>query len=126
MVQAQQFVDLDQSPELMANVAAIGGEPRARHLYVQDGANADVLAAWRDALDEHAWVLSREEAIAAGWFGDHVPDRIRPRIGDVVAAARGTSVLVRRTAEPLESALVGQHGSLTSAEQLVPLRMAYG
>jgi hypothetical protein len=31
---------------------------------------------------------------------------------------------VRRAAEPLESSLAGQHGSLTSGEQLVPLLLA--
>jgi hypothetical protein len=34
--------------------------------------------------------------------------------------------MVRRTVEPLESALVGHHGSLTTAEQRVPLLLAYG
>jgi hypothetical protein len=51
---------------------------------------------------------------------------VRPRIGDVVAAARGDAAIVRRTAEPVESSLVGQHGSLTQAEQRVPLLLAVG
>jgi hypothetical protein len=71
-------------------------------------------------------VVSREEAIAAGWFGTRVADDVRPRIGDVVAAARDTASMVRRTVEPLESSLIGHHGSLTTAEQLVPLLLAYG
>ena len=73
-----------------------------------------------------AWVLGRDEAIAAGWFGPTVTDAARERIGDVVAALRGTSGVVRRTAEPVESSLRGHHGSLTSAEQLVPLLLARG
>jgi hypothetical protein len=28
--------------------------------------------------------------------------------------------------EPLESSLIGHHGSMSTAEQLVPLRLAYG
>ncbi|KDF02281.1 phosphodiesterase [Mycolicibacterium aromaticivorans JS19b1 = JCM 16368] len=119
-------VDLDTAADLLDGVAAIGGEARARHIYVRDGACADVLATWRGTLAEHAWVVSREEAITAGWFGDVVDDRARARIGDVVAATRDRAALVRRTAEPLESALIGQHGSLTSAEQRVPLLLAYG
>ena len=39
---------------------------------------------------------------------------------------RGSAAMVRRTVEPLESALVGHHGSLTTAEQRVPLLLAYG
>ena len=85
-----------------------------------------MLAVWRDTLAERAWVVSRDEAIAAGWFGDRVSDEVRPRIGDVVAAARGSAVLVRRKVEPLESSLIGHHGSLTPAEQRVPLLLAYG
>ena len=75
---------------LMDGVEAIGGEPRARHVYVADGAADAVLAAWRETLAQRAWVVSRDEAIAAGWFGDRVGDDARFRIGDVVAAARGT------------------------------------
>ena len=69
--------------------------------------------------------MSRDEAISAGWFGVEVADTVRPRIGDVVAAARGSAAMVRRSVEPGESALVGQHGSLTAAEQLVPLLVAH-
>jgi len=65
-------------------------------------------------------------AIAAGWFGPTVGDAVRPRIGDVVAAASGTTALVLLRSEPVESAFVGQHGSLTPAEQRVPLLLASG
>jgi len=71
-------------------------------------------------------VVSREEAIAAGWFGQRVSDYVRPAIGDVVAAARGSAGGLRRTVEPLESAFIGHHGSLTPAEQIVPLLLARG
>jgi predicted AlkP superfamily pyrophosphatase or phosphodiesterase len=124
-VDASDIVDADQCDALREGVAAIGGEPRARHVYVADGALDPVLAAWRETLGERAWVVSGEEAIAAGWFGERVTDDVRPRIGDVIAAARGSAAVVRRTVEPLESSLVGHHGSLTSAEQRVPLLLAY-
>jgi len=119
-------VDVDGSPTLTDGVDDIGGEARARHVYVMDGAADDVLAAWRAELADHAWVVTRDEAIDAGWFGPRVADDVRPRIGDVVAAARGSAAIVRRTIEPIESALVGQHGSLTTAEQRIPLLIGYG
>ncbi len=125
-IDAAEAVDIDASEPLMDGVKAIGGEPRARHVYVADGAADAVLAVWREMLAQHAWVASRDEAIAAGWFGDRVGDDARFRIGDVVAAARGSAGMMRRTAEPLLSALIGQHGSLTDAEQRVPLLLAYG
>ena len=125
-VDPSDVVDVDDRSPLLDGVQAIGGEPRARHLYVTDGAADGVLAAWRETLAERAWVVSGEEAIAAGWFGERVADRVRPRIGDVIVAARGAAAVVRRAVEPLESALIGHHGSLTSAEQRVPLLLAYG
>lgn len=124
-VEEADVVDADTVPALGAGVQAIGGEPRARHIYVEPGAQDDVLAAWRATLGGRAWVVSREEAIAAGWFGRRVSDSVGPRIGDVVAAARGSAAVVRRTVEPLESSLIGHHGSLTFAEQTVPLLVAH-
>jgi Type I phosphodiesterase / nucleotide pyrophosphatase len=119
-------VDIDDCAQLLDGVEAVGGEARARHVYVADGAEDSVLAAWRETLADRAWVVSREEAIAAGWFGDRIGDDVRPRIGDVVAAARDCAALVRRTVEPLESSLIGQHGSMSTAEQRVPLLVAHG
>ncbi len=114
-------VDVDALPALTDGVALLGGEARARHVYVRDGAAEDVLAAWRELLAGKAWVLEREEAIAAGWFGPKVADWVRPRIGDVVAAVYGGTALVARAREPRESLLIGMHGSMTPAELFVPL-----
>ena len=128
MVSVESFdiVDIDDCPALLDGVEAIGGEARARYVYVADGAESAVLAAWRETLAGRAWVVSREEAIAAGWFGPRISAEAHRRIGDVVAAARSSAAMVRRTIEPLESSLIGHHGSLTSAEQRVPLLLAQG
>jgi hypothetical protein len=66
------------------------------------------------------WVLPGEEAVAAGWFGPEITDDARSRIGDVVAAAAGPIGVVQREVDPTHALLTGHHGSLTSAEQLVP------
>lgn len=118
-VAAEDRVDADTVPALREGVALLGGEPRARHVYAAAGAAADVLASWRETLGGRAWVASRDEAIAAGWFGP-VDMRWASRIGDVVAAAAGSAAVVATAAEPRESALNGMHGSLTSSDQLVP------
>lgn len=120
----ERTIDMDGDPRLTAGLDAVAGEARARHLYTTAGALADVVAAWREVLGDLAYVVERDEAIAAGWFGDIVRDAVRPRIGDVVVAARGRSAVMRRTAEPHESALPGHHGSFTSAELYVPLVLA--
>jgi hypothetical protein len=126
MVTVSDAIDVDTTPALLDGVDAIGGEARARHVYVRAGARDDVAAAWRATLGDRAWVVTRDEAIAAGWFGPRISDDVRTRIGDVVAAARGAAALLRRTVEPLESGLIGHHGSLTTAEQRVPLLLARG
>jgi hypothetical protein len=46
---------------------------------------------------------------------------LEPRIGDVVAAPAGPWAIVATQAERRESRLIGMHGSLTPADQLVPL-----
>ncbi|MGD9987363.1 alkaline phosphatase family protein [Pseudonocardia sp.] len=123
MVTVERAPDFDSDETLQAGVALLGGDARARHVYTAPGAAADVLAVWTDVLGDDAWVVTRDEAVAAGWFGPLGP-HVAGRIGDVVAAMRGGAALVRSRAEPKLAGLVGQHGSLTSAEQLVPLLVA--
>jgi hypothetical protein len=113
-------VDADHTPALTDGVRQIGGDIRARHVYAEPGAAADVLAAWLDVLGARADVVSRDEAIAAGWFGPLVTDLVRPRIGDVVTASRGGGGVVCSRQEPLESRMVGHHAAYSTAEQLVP------
>jgi hypothetical protein len=112
--------DIDTHHELAENTTAIAGEARVRHIYTERGAAADVRATWQSTLGDRATVVTREEAVDSGWFGSAVPDRHLARIGDVVAAARGTTAMLRTVIEPQESQLVGQHGAWDSAEQLVP------
>lgn len=119
-------VDADETMALTDGVALLGGEARARHVYAEPGAASDVLAAWRETLGERAWVLAREEAVVAGWFGPVVHPGVVGRIGDVVVAMRGTAGVVRGRVESKLSRLVGHHGSLTPEEQLVPLLLAGG
>ncbi|MFH9367562.1 alkaline phosphatase family protein [Streptomyces anulatus] len=117
----QSRIDFDEDWELRAGVALLGGEGRARHVYAVPGAQADVLTVWREVLGEQFWVASRDEAIAAGWFGPTIDERVYGRIGDVVAAAHDDVIITASVNEPHESAMVGVHGSLTPVEQLVPL-----
>lgn len=116
-------VDVDTVPELNAGIAMLGGDARCRYVYTEPGAEADVLAAWRAILGDRAWVASRDEAVAAGWFGPVVP-ALLPRIGDVVAVPFTDLAIVASTREPWLERLIGMHGSLVSAEQLVPLATA--
>jgi hypothetical protein len=114
-------IDVDDDWELSAGVALLGGEGRARHVYAVPGAAADVHAVWSEVLGDRMWVATRDQAIAAGWFGPVVEDRVYQRIGDVVAAACDDIAVVATRTEPKESAMVGLHGSMTPVEQHVPL-----
>ncbi|MFJ1756300.1 alkaline phosphatase family protein [Kitasatospora sp. NPDC088134] len=114
-------IDFDEDWELSAGVALLGGEGRARHVYAHPGAAGDVYAVWSEVLGEQMWVATREQAVAAGWFGPEVDERVLPRIGDVVAAARDDVAIVATRSEPGESQMIGLHGSMTPVEQLVPL-----
>jgi hypothetical protein len=114
-------VDVADVPGLLDGVRMLGGEARARHVYARDGAGEAVLAAWRELLGDRMWVRSRDEAIGEGWFGPKVLDRVRPRIGDVVAAAFGPVGVFQKSVDSFQWGLVGHHGSMTPEEQLVPL-----
>ncbi len=113
-------IDVDEHPELGDGVFLLGGEARFRHLYCRSGAGEDVVAAWRDVVGARADVLSRDEAIELGWFGP-VDPAVRPRLGDVVVASRGSFSVMSSVAFPYETSLIGLHGSLTSAEMLIPV-----
>ena len=112
---------LGEGSPLIERVAQIGGEPRMLHLYTDPGAAGVVAEAWRAAESSHAWILTRDEAVASGLFGE-VDPAVLPRIGDVLIAARGaTAYYDDRDPERTGQQMVGQHGSLTDAERIVPL-----
>ena len=108
------------APDLLAGVRHIAGEPRCLQLHVEPTIDPERVAArWREREGSRAWIATRDEAIAAGWFGE-VDAEVRPRIGDVLIAAR------KRVAYYAEHAdrgrgMVGQHGSVTVEETAVPL-----
>ena len=112
---------LSEDSELVDGVRLIGGEPRMLHLYAEPGAAEAVLGRWRSSESARSWVLSRREAIDAGLFGEVASD-IEFRIGDVIVAARaGVAYYDDRRDDKGAQRMVGQHGSLTDQERVVPL-----
>ncbi|MGI5216012.1 alkaline phosphatase family protein [Plantactinospora sp. CA-290183] len=112
--------DLDTDPRLRAGVRVVAGEARVRYLHTVPGATADVLATWSEVLGTAARVVTRDELVAAGWFGP-VPEAHLRRIGDVAAVCLGTSAVVASVESPIEAGLVALHGSSTSTEMTIPL-----
>jgi hypothetical protein len=122
----EERLDVADVPELMAGVRFLAGEARARHVHARPGAEADVAAVWREILGHRMWVATREEAVAAGWFGPRIAGGVRERIGDVVAAAADSIGVFQREVDPLQSQLACHHGSMTPAEQRVPFLLVRG
>lgn len=119
-VDPAQRIDVDDVPALREGVALVAGEARFRHVYTVEGATDDVAAAWRSVLGHRATVLTRTQAVTAGWFGA-VEARVLERIGDVVVSVDGDCAVERRSVFPVETSLRGLHGALTDDELLIPL-----
>ena len=106
--------------ELLRGVRHVAGEPRCLQLHLEPGESADDHAArWRESEGSRAWIATRAEAVAAGWFGEVAPE-VLPRIGDVLVAARKR---VAYYADPDDRGrkMIGQHGSLSPDELTIPL-----
>lgn len=120
-VPADARFDIDTDARLKAGVRIVAGEPRARYVHTEPGATDDVLATWRAVLGEHALVMSRDEAVAGGWFGPVRPEHLG-RIGDLVTVSLDDTVVLATAHEPAAVArLVGFHGAATPVETAVPL-----
>jgi hypothetical protein len=121
MINVGEKIILGQDNNLMANVTLVGGEPRARHIYVRDGAINETVAIWREFLGDKADVFSRDEIISAGHFGPEVSLDSRERMGDLIAIAKGEMILVDPTRIKEESKMIGHHGGLEAIEVAIPL-----
>ena len=113
-------IEIDEIPALRHHVLNIGGEPRCRFIYTRVGHEQEVAAVWRESLGDYAWIMTRDEAIAAGYFGTTEPV-VADRIGGVIAWAKDAWSLSSMSTDARVSRLRGQHGSLTAPEVEIPL-----
>jgi len=126
MINAEEKIILGRENSLLEGVALIAGEPRARHLYLEDkflegNGPSDVAAKWRETLGDSVEVYTRQGAIDACLFGDFVSNNASDRMGDLIAIARGGVIFVDPARTTQESAMVGHHGGMTDSEKYVPL-----
>ncbi|MFE7604895.1 alkaline phosphatase family protein [Brachybacterium paraconglomeratum] len=124
---AAHTVDLAQEPAILSLVEEVTGEARALALHAVpgDGAAAELAERMRVLMGERALVLTREQVLASGLLGPAataIPEHVRGRIADVLVLARGRWGVddFSRRSETARS-MIGVHGSLTSAEAVVPL-----
>ena len=98
----------------------VGGEPRCLQLYA-DGDASELLANWKSAEGDFAHVVSKQEAIELGWFGEVSPF-VAARIGDVLVSPRKEIAYYDDGEESLQSrGMIGQHGGFSRAETLIPI-----
>lgn len=121
-IPSHSHVLFDTDSTLMEGIRHVAGEPRCLQLYFEPDASparrALTVARWREAESGRAWIATRSEAIAAGWFGE-VRDEVEPRIGDLLIAARRDVAYYQERSRG--RSMVGQHGSWSPAETRVPL-----
>ncbi len=111
----------DRAPELLEGLRFVAGEPRGLQLHFEPDALEAGVDRWRESESSRSWVVTRDEAIEAGWFGDVAPE-VAPRIGDLIVAARkNVAYYDGRTAKSSSLAMIGQHGSWSPAELQIPL-----
>lgn len=124
MINVEEKIIIGQDNPLLTGVSVIAGEPRARHLYLENDsvqARIDAASLWQQYLQEKALVLTREQAISSDLFGAQVSADAVDRMGEVIAITRGGLVLLDPERADKEGAMVGHHGSDSDIESQVGL-----
>jgi predicted AlkP superfamily pyrophosphatase or phosphodiesterase len=124
MVNSTEQVILGQDNKLLENVTLIGGEPRARHIYIKEGAESETIIQWQEFFGYKARILSKDTAIKDGLFGPVVSEDSHDRLGDLIAIANNDLILVDPARVREESSMVGHHGGVTDIEVEIPLLLA--
>lgn len=124
---AAHTVDLAEEPAILSLVEEVTGEARALALHAVpgDGAAEELAERMRVLMGERALVLTRDQVLASGLLGPAataIPAHVRGRIADVLVLARGRWGVDDFSRRPETArSMIGVHGSLTSAEAVVPL-----
>lgn len=111
------------SPDVLSLTSMLSGEGRFRWLHARPGLAHRLAELARARHGDLAWVVTRDEVVAAGWLGGALAPEVSARLGDVALVSRASVAFV----DPADTgtyALRCRHGSLTSAEMLVPLLAA--
>ncbi|MCB1026969.1 MAG: PglZ domain-containing protein, partial [Microthrixaceae bacterium] len=101
------------------------GEGRFRWFHTRPGSAPELVDAFNERYGDQAWVVTREQTIDEGWWGPGLTDGSAAILGDVALVAR-EPVAFLDAADSGPFVLQSRHGSLTSAEVMVPLLVARG
>lgn len=121
-VPATRHVVLDADDPRWDGVAMLGGEPRMMHVYLEPDASVPLAAArWAELGGKSADIVTRDEALAANLFGPVAEDVVQ-RIGELLVITRGIWAYYDGTlADTRSQKMIGQHGSVSPEETMVPL-----
>jgi hypothetical protein len=111
---------IDLAPELLAETDLVSGEARFCWLHARPGRKGALLEQAQRRYGDQAWVATCEDLEGWGWFGGRLSPAGRSRLGDVAVVPHQPVGFVDPK-DRGEVRLVCRHGSLTSAEMLVPL-----
>ncbi len=121
--------------DVLALSSAVSGEARFRWLHARPGRSGELLDAATERYGRYGLVAGRQQVLDEGWLGPYVSPEARSRMGDVALVPRDP-VAFTEPKPPAQNPpgneskpqfqLIARHGSLTSAEMLVPCLAAYG
>ncbi len=118
MINAGEKEILGEGNALLDSVTLIGGEARARHIYIREGAVEERAAAWREHFGQRAAIYTKADA--ATLFGDVVSQDAYDRMGDLIVVPSEDLVLLDPAIAAREGSMVGHHGGVTPSEVLIP------
>lgn len=117
----ERSVHIESHVDLAIDVRLVAGDPRARHIYTRPGAARDTANRWEEVLGEDFTVIPRDTLIQDGYFPNFDSDFVE-RLGDFMVVARTDSMLTSNF-DKRTSSLLGQHGSFSEAEMIIPMRI---
>ena len=108
----------------MQHIESVGGEPRCLQLYFSQESTQQerqkTLTAWRSDWSELAYVLTREEVVSSGLYGDVAKSNLE-KLGDIfVLAKKDVAFYDERDLTLKGRAMIGQHGGISPAEMAIP------
>ncbi|MXW41628.1 MAG: alkaline phosphatase family protein [Acidimicrobiia bacterium] len=118
------------SGEVLGLTSVTSGEARFRWLHARPGRAQALLEVAKANYERYGLVATVEQVLDEGWFGPNVSPQARQRMGDVALVPQEPVAFLvpasKKRSNKKKFELIGRHGSLTSAEVLVPCLGAFG
>ncbi len=120
-VPIERHVYLDELEFDWSNVRSIGGDPRARFLYLSESDKGSTKAELTDMLSPDVSVCDLNDLVTAGWLVEPSAEaqNLYPQL--FLIARAPVAIYHRGFAKPQSLKMIGQHGSWSDKETRVPL-----